>query len=72
MKSSRLILSLTLMFFAVQAFAQSDAQKSFDKLKTVRSMGRQSHDQHESRRAFGKYADACRPSHDVAWKCAHA
>jgi hypothetical protein len=35
MKLIRLTLPLILMYLSVQAFAQSDAQKSFDKLKTL-------------------------------------
>jgi hypothetical protein len=35
MKLIRLTLLLILMFLSVQVFAQSDAQKSFDKLKTL-------------------------------------
>src|SRR5213594_3547159 len=35
MKLIRLTLPLILMFLSVQAFAQSDAQKSFDKLKAL-------------------------------------
>jgi hypothetical protein len=35
MKCSRLVLPVVLMFLSNAAFAQSDAQKSFDKLKTL-------------------------------------
>jgi hypothetical protein len=35
MKSLRLVLSIVLISFATVAFAQSDAQKSFDQLKTL-------------------------------------
>ena len=35
MKPTRLALPLILVFLSVQAFAQSDAQKSFTKLKTL-------------------------------------
>lgn len=35
MKSFRLMLSVVLMLAATAAFAQSDAQKSFDKIKTL-------------------------------------
>src|SRR6266571_6819767 len=35
MESLRLVLSLVLMSLTTMAFAQSDAQKSFDRLKTV-------------------------------------
>ena len=35
MKWIRLIVPLILMFLSVQAFAKSDAQKSFDRLKTL-------------------------------------
>src|SRR5947199_10444948 len=35
MKSVRLVLSVVLLSLSTVAFAQSDAQKSFDKLKTL-------------------------------------